>query len=65
MLIAMARIVVGATLGALFLLVMACAIAVDFIETSRATRRAAETSRGTANELSPRSDRVLNQVAQS
>lgn len=65
MLMAMARIVVGATLGALFLLVMACATAVDFIETSRSARRAAETSKGTADEPSPRSNRVLNQVAQS
>ena len=59
MLIAMARIVVGATLGVLFLLVMVCATAVDLIETSRATRRAAETSRGVPSEVGPRSDRVL------
>ena len=59
MLVAIARIVAGATLGALFLLIMACATAVDFIETSRAARRAAETSRGLADELSPRSDQVL------
>jgi hypothetical protein len=61
--IAIARILVGGTLGALFLLLMACATVVDFVETSRPVRRA-ESSPGSADEYPSRTE-VLNEAAQS
>ena len=63
MLTAMVRLMVGAVLGALFLLVMAIAALVDLIETSRAVRRTSEPV--VTGKSRPQSENVLMGVKPS